>query len=542
MNIPRIAAAATLITSTVAFAVLAGQAAGAANSPAGTPGTSARTPAGSSFVPGRLLVRFDAGTTAAEQASVVRGVGATNAGSIRDLGVHILRVPAGAEQHVANALLRTGKVSLAERDGVVSATDVVPNDPYWPNEWGPAKIGTSTAWSRSTGASSVIVAILDSGLNTSLAEFAGRVLPGYNFIAGNTNVADDNGHGTQVTGVALAQGNNATSVAGMCWSCSVLPVKVLDANAQGSDSTVASGITWAADHGARVINLSLGSTSPSSTEASAVAYAQSKGVLVVAAAGNNGTAVPFYPASISGVLSVAASDQFDKLFSYSEYGSWVDVAAPGSNYTVAPSGNTFNFGGTSSASPIVAGLAGLLASTVPSATAADLADAISSTTDPLDGGGIAHGRVNASNAVAALTGTSTPAASPTPTTSTATASSAPTSSTPAPTSTAPAPSTSAVTTTSAAPAQTTAAFAGSIAGKGAKTYPLITSGGPVGATVSGTTAGVTIAILGSNGTVMASASGGTGTTVSATLPPGSFTVSLTSSAKTKFQLSVTYFA
>jgi thermitase len=522
MDLRRASAALVFLATAATFTATAvAQTAGAA----GAGSAPSSTPAGA-FVPGQVLAHFRSGMSAAARAAVVRGVGATNGGTIRDLDVSVLRVPDGAEQRVIDALLRSGKVSSAERNGVVSATDVVPNDPYWANEWGPKKIGTSTAWSHSTGAGSVTVAILDSGLNTSLAEFSGRVLPGYNFIGGNTNVTDDNGHGTQVAGVAVAQGNNATSVAGMCWSCAVLPVKVLDANAQGSDSAVASGITWAADHGARVINLSLGSTTASSTEASAVSYAQSKGALVVAAAGNNGTSDPFYPANIAGVLSVAASDQFDKLFSYSERGSWVDVAAPGSNYTVAPSGNTFTFGGTSSASPVVAGLAGLLASAVPSATASDLTNAVTGTTDPLSGGGIAAGRVNASNAMAALTGIASPSPSPSPTTS-VTSSTAPTSSSPSP---------------SPAPAQTSAAFTGSIAGKGAKTFPLTTSGGQVIATVSGTTASVTVAILGSNGSVVASATGGSGTAVAATLPAGSFSVSLSSTAKTKFQLSVSYYA
>jgi subtilisin family serine protease len=265
-----------------------------------------------------------------------------------------------------------------------------------------------------------------------------------------------------------------------------------------------------------------------------VSYAQSKGALVVAAAGNNSSNAPFYPASYPGVLSVAASDQFDKLFSYSDFGSWVDVAAPGSNYTVAPSGNSYNFGGTSSASPLVAGIAGLLLSAVPAATAADVAAAITQTTDPLTAGAVASGRVNAASAMAAISGGS-PTASPSPT-ATATAS-------PSPTATATASPTPTATTASPARTATTAIFSGNVPASGSKSYSLSTSGGVVTASVSGVTADVTIALVSSTGSTVASAAGGSGTAVSGTLPPGPFTIVVSSAAaRAKFRLSVAYYA
>lgn len=532
MNLRRAAGAAALITAAATFAATAGIAhAGATGSP------SSPTPASSGpFTPGQVLVQFRTETSLADQAAVVHAAGAENVGAIRDLRVDLLKVPDGAEQRVIDALLRSGKVTFAEPNGVVRGTDVTPNDPMWTSQWGSKRIGVPTAWSTSTGSAGVTIAVVDSGLAPSLSEFAGRVLPGYNFVANTTDVTDDNGHGTAVAGVALAQGNNATGIAGMCWTCSILPVKVTGANGTGTESALAAGITWAADHGARVMNLSVGATTQSSTLTRAVAYAQSKGTLLVAASGNNSTNAPFYPADDPGVLSVAASDQYDKLFSYSDYGSWVSVAAPGSNYTVAPNGTAENFGGTSSAAPVIAGLAGLLASAVPTATAGEISAAITSTTDPLTAGAVATGRVNAANAMASLTGGS-PTASPSPTPSGTTSSPAPSPS--------PSPSSSSSSTPtpppSPSPTATTGTFSGSLASGASRSYGLTTTAGVVSTSIGGTTSSVSVSIMGANGSIVATASGGSGTSVSASLPAGPFSVVIKSlGGKTKFKLTVSY--
>src|SRR4051812_24188684 len=250
------AAAAAVAILVPALSVVSASPAASATGPALSPAAVTTPAVRPTIEPGRVLVRFRAGTAADERDRLLHGVAAREVSQLPHLGVRVLRVPVGQEQRVAAALARSNRVAFAEPDGVVAATDVAPDDPYWANQWGAKKIGAGAAWTTSTGDPSVVVAVLDTGLNVSLPEFAGRVLPGYNFVANSTNVTDDNSHGTAVTGIAVAKGNNGSAIAGACWSCSVLPVKVLGSDGTGSDSAVASGITWAVDHGARVINLS----------------------------------------------------------------------------------------------------------------------------------------------------------------------------------------------------------------------------------------------------------------------------------------------
>jgi len=508
---------------------------------AGAPVATSATP---QWASGRVVVEFRAGVDRMAQAALERANNATVVGTVTDLGVTVLRVPAGAEQRVVAALQHSGKAVYAERDGSVSASDVTPNDPYWPQQWGSSLIKAPAAWAVTTGNSNVTLAVLDSGLNGSLSEFAGRVVPGYNFVANNTNTSDDNSHGTAVTGIAAGAGNNGTNTAGMCWSCSIMPVKVLDSSGNGTDSGVASGVTWAVDHGARVLNLSLSGAASSTTMAHAIAYAIGKGVVVIAAAGNNSSSALSYPAAYDGVLSVAGSDQYDRLYSWSEYGSWVKVAAPGNNYSTWPSGNVYLFGGTSSATPVVAGLAALMLSANPALQSADVVNAIESTTDALQAGSVAYGRVNAAAALAAVTGGSIPVASPSPTatsTATPTASPSPTPTTTPTSSATPTASPTPTSTGSPSPTPTTVAYGGSLGGNGSKSWALTsTAGGPVSVTVSSAASPVTVTIKDASGATVGSASGGSGTSISALVPAGSFSLVLTGKAKTKFQINVTY--
>jgi subtilisin family serine protease len=274
-------------------------------------------------------------------------------------------------------LVHRSDVAYAELDGTLQAT-ATPNDTYWPQQWGPAKINAPTAWDNTTGASSTVVAVLDTGVTYSQPDLQGRFVAGYDFINNDSDPTDDNGHGTETAGIVGATSNNATGVAGMCWSCSIMPVKVLDSTAYGSWSAVSSGITWATDHGAKVISMSLAGTTGGSTLQNAVTYAQNHDVLVVAAAGNNGNTTPMYPAAFAGVLSVAGTQSTDALYSWSTYGSWVSVAAPGCDYTTTRSGGYGSFCGTSAATPVTAGVAALARSLNPAATASQVASAMES--------------------------------------------------------------------------------------------------------------------------------------------------------------------
>ncbi|MBK8047245.1 MAG: S8 family serine peptidase [Anaerolineales bacterium] len=263
-------------------------------------------------------------------------------------------------------------VNFVEEDGAVQGTlDIA--DPYFNDSaggYGHALIQLSKAWDISTGSSAVIIAVLDTGINRLHPEFKGRVMAGTDFINGDSDPADDHGHGTHVAGIAAAAIDGKGS-AGVCPRCKIMPVKVLDKLNEGSWRSVSRGILYAVNHGAHVINLSLGGFASSDTLESAIQYAHDHGVVVVAAAGNGATDEPFYPAALDDVIGVSAVVKKDVFWSLSDYGDYIDVAAPGVG--ILSSYHDLNFGGgyafmtgTSMATPFVSGLVGLMLSVDPS--------------------------------------------------------------------------------------------------------------------------------------------------------------------------------
>jgi hypothetical protein len=319
----------------------------------------------------RLLVKFKAGTAEATASGVLDSVGATRSNSVRGLGVAVVRVASGQAGAALNGLRHSRAVAYAESDSVMTPQDNLPSDPSFPSgsfavaggAWGWTKTHTTQAWDVSPGSSSVVVAVLDTGLKTQgLADFNGQVVSGWNVLSGTTDTSSNAGnHGTYVAGVVGLAAGNASGNVGYCPGCRIMPVQVgTDSGAYVSD--MASGITWATDHGARVVNLSWAGTASSTTLDNAVAYARSKGVVVVAAAGNSNCDCTTYPAASPGVIGVAGTDSADNKQGDSNFGSWVAVAAPESNMTSWPTLNGApgyaQVGGTSLASPVVAGLAG----------------------------------------------------------------------------------------------------------------------------------------------------------------------------------------
>ncbi len=238
-----------------------------------------------------------------------------------------------------------------------------------------------------------MVAVVDSGVDPSQPDLQGAFVPGADFADSSGSTADQYGHGTMVAGVIAARGNNGQGVAGACWTCLIMPVKVLDATGQGTSANVAAGIRWAAAHGANVINLSFVLSGPDSDVESAIAYAHQQGAIVIAAAGNAGTGDPTYPASYPFVVSVAATDSSDQLYGWSTHGSWVTLAAPGCTMTTALGGGSATFCGTSAAAPLVSGLAALgYEAGAPSE--AELEAELEQTAKPLPGA-VGSGRVDA---------------------------------------------------------------------------------------------------------------------------------------------------
>ena len=364
------------------------------------------TRAGAPFVRGRILVQFRPQTTNLPGRDIIAEAGASDAGEIPGTGVHIVELPEYADEDAfVSALLARPEVEFAELDRLIPPSQVTPNDPWYPNEWHLARIGASSAWSTTTGSSGITIAILDTGVDAAHPELAAKMVPGWNFYDNNSNTSDVVGHGTIVAGSATAATNNSSGIASVSWGCKIMPVRISDASGFAAYSAAANGLIWAADHGARVANISY-AMSASSTVSSAASYFQSKGGVVTISAGNNGAfdSTPDNP----NVLTVSATNGDDVLYSWSNTGNNVDIAAPGFVYTTIRGGGTSSASGTSVAAPIVAGVAALVLSVNPALTASQVQDILKQAADDRGASGwdpgYGSGRVNAARAVEAAAG------------------------------------------------------------------------------------------------------------------------------------------
>ncbi|HEX2729527.1 MAG TPA: S8 family serine peptidase, partial [Rubrobacteraceae bacterium] len=237
----------------------------------------------------------------------------------------------------------------------------IPNDPRFGDQYGLRQIEAPRAWDRTRGKATVRIGVVDSGIRASHPDLNGKLIAQYDFGNGDGVAEDTEGHGTHVSGVAAAETGNRAGVAGACPNCRLMMAKV-DRGGTIDAAAVIEGINWAANRGAKVINLSLGATGYVEAEARAVSYAQSRGAVVVAAAGNANSTIREYPAAYRGVLAVAATTRAGTRANFSNRGDWIDIAAPGVDIlSTAPSGYS-SMSGTSFSSPYVAGVAGLLAS------------------------------------------------------------------------------------------------------------------------------------------------------------------------------------
>lgn len=377
------------------------------------------------YVPGRVLVKFKDGTAQNDVDKQVRANNAKVVDKIKALDVLVLEVPEAVQDRVINALSKNPHVEYAEPDYYAQAL-WTPNDPYFGSQWGlnntgqtvvgvvgvaDADIDAVEAWDLTRGNAGVKVAILDTGIDNNHEDFVGQVGLSKDFTGSTSGANDMYGHGTHVAGIVAAVTNNGKGVAGVCPDCKLMVGKVLNDSGSGAYSWITNGVIWAADNGAKVINMSLGGSQPSKTLEKAVNYAWGKGVVLVGAAGNSGNQSKTYPGAYTNVIAVAATDNRDKKAYFSEYGSrWVDIAAPGVNvFSTFPNHSYvigkalgYDYGsGTSMSTPMVSGVAGLVWSSMTNPTAVSVRNRIESTADHIAGTGVywSAGRVNAFNAV-----------------------------------------------------------------------------------------------------------------------------------------------
>ena len=337
--------------------------------------------AAADVLPVQLVVVAGSTVSAGALTELAEDAGGEVVVGVDSLHAQVIEVAPTRVGQVSARLEARPEIRLVEPVHTYRATGS-PNDPGWPTQTRLAQMNLPAVWDATTGSSSVIIAVLDSGVDP-VGDLAGKVLPGYNVFTETTATADDDGHGTEVASVAASRGDDHASVAGICWACQILPVKVLDSDGAGSTVGIAVGIRWAADHGANVINLSLGGPDFSQVVEDSVAYARAQGAIVVAAAGNEGPdGGPDFPAAMPGTISVAGSDSPTALRPGSNRGaSYVDVAAP----WCTPSGPTGYqpFCGTSAATPIVTGVAALLRSQRPDLGEAAIRRIIYTTASPM---------------------------------------------------------------------------------------------------------------------------------------------------------------
>jgi len=282
---------------------------------------------------------------------------------------------------------------------------LIPNDRLYSDyQWNLPNIYTEEGWNLTKGKENVVIAIVDTGVDLNHIEFNGKLVEGFNVINPNLPPMDDDGHGTHVAGIISANTNNGQGIAGITWYNKIMPIKVLDQSGAGTLFDVAEGIFWATDHGAKVINLSLGNYAESKYLHDAIKYAYSKDVVLVAATGNDNVSELGYPASYSEVIGVSATDPFQQKAEFSNYGNYVDVVAPGVNIaSTYPNNQYASLSGTSMASPHVAALAGLIRSINPSLSNKDVNEIIKKTATDLGDSGkdsyYGYGEINIAKAI-----------------------------------------------------------------------------------------------------------------------------------------------
>lgn len=394
-------------------------------------------PASAEYAPGEILLKFKpaitrsitAGATVKEMLEV--SISKVSQLSVRcrvdipqvknvlkEIGVlHLKFSPDSDVLKIIEKYRADPEVEYAEPNYVRHIFITVPNDTRYGQQWGLLKMWADYAWDVTKGDTSVIVAVLDTGVDTDHGDLKDKLCPGYDCVSEDSDPNDDYGHGTHVAGIVGAITNNNTGVAGVSWYCRIMPVKIMGADGSGYSTDLIQGINYAAANGAKVINMSLGGEGSSSPEQTTINNAHSAGCVIVASAGNSGTYQVIYPAAYDNVIAVGATDSNDQRASFSEMGSWLDVCAPGvniwstmPNHTVTMNGSPYNadkdydsLQGTSMAAPFVSGVAALIFARHSPISNADVELRLKRGVDDLGSTGkddlYGYGRINAALAI-----------------------------------------------------------------------------------------------------------------------------------------------
>ncbi|MFN8632701.1 MAG: DUF5719 family protein [Chloroflexota bacterium] len=367
----------------------------------------------SGFVPGQIVVLLRDQENLDAFLDEIVGGDRELVDTIPELRAAVLGVPPGQEQAEIDALASDHRVLTAERNALLR-TMMVPDDPIYKEfQWDLRKIGMEAVWEATTGSPDVVVAVLDTGVDEAHPDLEPNVLDGYDFVNDDPDAWDDSSHGTHVAGVIAALGNNGEGTAGMAWKSKILPIKVLDSKGLGPDAAVSKGIIYAVENKARIINLSSGTPYQSRLLEEAARFAERRGVMMVAAAGNSGDKgnEVIYPAAYPTVMAVGATDEKDLAPAFSQRQPYVSIAAPGVDipgpaWRDAGNGPYILHTGTSAAAPHVSGLAALLLSVRSDLTPAQLRNIITSTADEVNprasSSFLGAGRINAFKAVNSL--------------------------------------------------------------------------------------------------------------------------------------------
>ena len=392
-------------------------------------------------MPGRVLVGWNDLSSKEDVEAAVRRQGWNVLRTLDPLPAALVEVPVGKELEAIARLEADPAVAYAETDTLAFATGVPASSTaaaaagsveparskrgrvsaqrprLGPAVGAAANQGARRPGNLTTGSAQVVVAVVDSGIDLTHPEFAGRLLPGFDYVQWNTQPQDEYGHGTHVAGIIAASGDNGTGVAGLGWQVKILPLRVLDQNGSGSASSVASAISNAANQHVDVINLSLALSGPNETVLNAILYARGNGVAMVASAGNDtqpgqAPAPVRYPARYDEVIAVAASTHWEDWAAYSNGGPEVDFAAPGGEVSdqilsTGLSGGTAQLYGTSMAAAYVSGVVALMRSQTPDLTQSEIEQTLRTTAEkigsyPYSGGRndrLGYGRVQAAAAV-----------------------------------------------------------------------------------------------------------------------------------------------